>query len=349
MKNFSWNFLIVIFLLCSGFFPGQNRNGSTEIKSKTDYTHQKSKVVFPQTLLGFTRERLVAYSENFSDIGATYKLKIGKKLTTMSIYVYPADVSNENLREQFLSFNTVVNRNGLQEQVLKPEFIKIPSEKVIINGIKTVFDYNLMMPDFMKGQKEQINKSLFSVYDCGKWNIKFRITSESYDEARLEDVEKLLLVAFNPLKIAEENKLPESDAPNIVISKTAQRDSLMLQSTIVEAQAKIKWLGENKPAAELLTGLSDFELASHEFAIGEKLKFYAENKGKLDSSPDTDFYFTNLQNITDNGYLKDFIYDQTYGVVIYSEGESRKQKYLDYLKTYNITEEFREMMYKIYY
>ena len=343
------NTFLIIFLFMFGSLTAQNKNGPREIKSEKDYIHQKTKVVFPKTLLGFQRVRLVSYDQMGNDVGGSYQLKIGKKVTTMSIYIYPADISSENLRDQFLSFNVAVNKNALNEQVLKPEFVKIKSEKAIVNGIKTFFDYNLMIPDFMKGQKEQINKSMFSVYDCGKWNIKFRITSESYDEFRLNHVEKLLLALFNPLKIAEENSLEEGGAPKIIISKTAQRDSLMVKSTIAEADSKVEWLNKNKSVAELSTGLSDFDLEAHEYAIMEKLKFYNENKANLAESFATNEYFTGLQKIYDNGYLKDFIYSQTFGVVDFPEGESRSIAYKNFLTTNNISEDVRELMYKIYY
>ncbi|TXF75906.1 hypothetical protein [Chryseobacterium sp.] len=201
----------------------------------------------------------------------------------------------------------------------------------------------------MKGQKEQFNKSLFSLYDCGKWNIKIRITSENQDEARLLQLEKLFLASFNPVKIAEDHKITGETGPNIIISKTAQSDSLMLKATIAEAYAKIEWLNKNKPVPELSTGLSDFEMASHEFSVAEKIKFYKENKDKLAGSPETTTYFENLLKIIDNGYLKDFIWSQTGGVVDFPEDIVRRQQYDGFLKQNNIPKEIDEVMYRIYF
>jgi hypothetical protein len=85
----------------------------------------------------------------------------------------------------------------------------------------------------------------------------------------------------------------------------------MLKLTIVEAQAKKNWLGENKKDLELMMGLSDFEIDSHVFSLTEKLKFYQENKDKLEEAEITKKYFENPQLIFDNGFLKDYIYKKT--------------------------------------
>ncbi|MBW8361821.1 MAG: hypothetical protein K0M56_06480 [Kaistella sp.] len=348
MKTILVRFLMGILLASSVLHYGQGTFEPVEIQSSTDYIHQKTKVVFPKTLHGFKRSRVVVYDQNRSNVGSSYKMKIDKKLTTVSVYLYPAEVSNDNLRDQFLAFNIAVNRNATNEQALKPELVKINSGTVILNGIITVFDYNLIVPDFMKGQKEQSNKSLFSLYDCGKWNIKIRITSENQNQEKLLQLEKLFLASFNPTKIAEDHRITGRKRPNIIISKTAQSDSLLLKSTIAEANAKIDWLDKNKSAAELSTGLSDFEMESQEFAIAEKIKFYKENKDKLSGSPETTAYFEDLQKIIDNGHLKDLIWTLTGGVVDFPEGAARKHRYDEFVKQNNIARKVEEIMYRVY-
>ncbi|MFC4162314.1 hypothetical protein ACFOWU_01510 [Epilithonimonas zeae] len=63
----------------------------------------------------------------------------------------------------------------------------------------------------------------------------------------------------------------------------------------------------------------------------------------------TKIYFESLQKIVDKGFLKDFIYSQTFGVVIYPDGENRKNLYSDFIKQNNIPEDVIELMYRIYY
>ncbi len=339
---------IFLFIVLYNFCFSQQRNQPLEIKSNTGFTH-KTGVIFPKEWNGFKRDRLVSYDKNNDNVGATYYFKANKKITNISIYIYPADVSNENLRDQFLSFKTIVNRNATNHPEISPEFVKLKSEKVIVNGLKSYFDYNIIVPDFMKGQKDQNNKSLFSVYDCGKWNVKFRVSVENGDFERVKQLENTLMASFDPVKIAEKNAIESGKNAEILISKTAQRDSLMLKSTIEEAEVKKEWLNTNKSIAELSTGFSDFEIESYIDAIQHKLRFYNENKDKVTGSEATKNYFENLQKIVDNGFLKDFIYSQTFGIVIYPDGENRKNLYSDFIKQNNIPENIIELMYKIYY
>lgn len=340
--------LLFLFILIHSFCVSQQRNQPLEIKSNTDFMH-KTGVVFPKEWNGFKRDRLVSYDEKNNNIGVTYYFKANKLVTNVSIYIYPADVSNDNLRDQFLAFKTVVNRNATNHPEIFREFIKLKSEKVIVNGLKSYFDYNIIVPDFMKGQKDQNNKSLFSVYDCGKWNVKFRVSVENGDFERVKQLENALLASFEPIKIAEKYQIEDGKNAKIIISKTAQRDSLMLKSTIVEAETKKEWLNNNKSIAELSSGFSDFEIESFTEAIKNKIKFYNENKDAIAGSEVTKNYFENLQKIVDNGFLKDYIYAQTFGIVIYPEGEDRKNTYDAFINQNNIPEDISELLYQIYY
>lgn len=347
MKNTKLFFLLSIFV--SSFFLSQVRKQPLEIKSKTDFTHSSTKSVFPETLLGYKRKLLVSYDEKNYNIGSSYELKEGKKTSIISVYLYPAEVSNENLREQYASFTVAIDRNSQNKPVLKPEMIQLKSENAIVNGIMTVFPYQTLLPDFFKGVKTQDHQSLLSVYDAGKWNIKFRVTSEFEDSDRLRVIERSLVDYFKPIAIAEAFSLKNSGTPDIVISKTAQRDSLMLKSTIAEAEAKKNWLGENKTEAELMLGLSDFEMDSHVFALKEKLNFYKENKGKLEETEPTRKYFESLELIFDNGFMEDYIFKKSFGVVKYPEGESRRAVYNEFIQKHEIPEEVDELLFKIYF
>lgn len=340
-------FLFLIVLICN-FCYSQQRNNPVVIKSKADFTH-KTGVVFPKEWNAYKRDKLISYDVNNYNLGATYYLKANKKVTNISVYIYPAEVSNDDLREQFLSFKTVAKNNAINDPEVLPEFVKLKSDKVIVNGIKSYFDYHLIIPDFMKGEKEQKNKSLFSVYACGNWNIKFRISTEDGDFDKIKELESDLIAYFEPTGIAERNLLESGKDSKILISQMAQRDSLMLKASIEEALAKKEWLSNHKTIAELSAGFNDFEIESHIEAIQHKLRFYNENKDKLKGNNETISYFENLQKIIDNGFLKDFIYSQTFGVVIYPDGENRKISYSDFIKQNNIPENIIELMYRIYY
>lgn len=317
---------------------------------KEDYIHVFSKFSFPENWQGFNREELVSYDQKNYNIGSTYLLKEGKKIVAkINIYIYPSEATNENLREQFNAFKTVINRNATNVPILIPEFVKLKSDKIVVSGIRCSFDYNIMIPDFFKGQKEQKNSSLFSLYDCGLWNIKFRMTSEKYDATKLKEFEQSFVNSFKLLEIADNNAFDNKTKVNIVISKTAQRDSLMLKSIIKEAEAKKEWLSKNKSINELSSGVNDFDIEASVYALEELVKFYETNKDKWTATDETKQYLEEISRIVKSNKTKDFVYDRTEGVVIYDEGEKNKSDYYDFKLKSDINEATKELMYKIYY
>ena len=338
-------FFIIPFLSFS-----QMREKPLLFSHKGEYIHTFSKFAFPDYWQGFNREELVSYDQKNYNIGSTYLLKDGKKLVAkINIYIYPSEATNENLREQFNAFKIAVNRNATNAPNLIPEFLKLENEKVAVSGIRSVFDYNLMIPDFFKGQKEQKNTSLFSLYDCGVWNIKFRMTSEKLDASKLKDFEQSFVNSFKLLEVAKNNAFDDKTKVNIVISKTAQRDSLMLKSIITEAEAKKEWLSKNKSINELSSGINDFNIEASIYALDELVKFYEANKNKWTATDETKQYLEEISRIVKANKTKDFIYDRTEGVVIYDEGEKNKSDYFDFKLKNNINEALKELMYKIYY
>lgn len=341
---------ILLFFIIPFLSFSQMREKPLLFSHKGEYVHVYSKFSFPENWRGFNREELVSFDQKNYNIGSTYLLKEGKKnVAKINIYIYPSEATNENLREQFNAFKIVVNRNATNNPSLTPEFVKLKNDKVVVSGIKCIFDYNLMIPDFFKGEKEQKNKSLFSLYDCGAWNIKFRMTSETYDATKLKEFEQSFVNSFKLLEITENNIFGNKTKVNIVISKTAQRDSLMLKSIIAEAEAKKAWLSKNKSINELSTGINDFEIEAHVFALEEMMKFYEENKNKWEATNETKQYLEEISRILKAGKTKDFIYERTEGVINYSEGEKNKDSYFDFKLKNDINEPAKEILYKIYY
>ena len=341
---------LLFFLIIPLLSFSQMREKPVLFPHKGDYIHVFSKFSFPESWRGFNREELVSYDQKNYNIGSTYLLKEGKKIVAkINIYIYPSEATNENLREQFNAFKIVVNRNATNAPNLIPEFVKLKSDKIVVSGIRSSFDYNIMIPDFFKGQKEQKNSSMFSLYDCGLWNIKFRMTSEKYDATKLKEFEQSFVNSFKLLEIADNNAFDNKTKVNIVISKTAQRDSLMLKSIITEAEAKKEWLSKNKSINELSSGVNDFDIEASVYALEELVKFYETNKDKWTATDETKQYLEEISRIVKSNKIKDFVYDRTEGVVIYDEGEKNKSDYYDFKLKSDINEATKELMYKIYY
>ena len=341
---------LLFFLIIPLLSFSQMREKPVLFSHKGDYIHVFSKFSFPESWRGFNREELVSYDQKNYNIGSTYLLKEGKKIVAkINIYIYPSEATNENLREQFNAFKIVVNRNATNAPNLIPEFVKLKSDKIVVSGIRSSFDYNIMIPDFFKGQKEQKNSSMFSLYDCGLWNIKFRMTSEKYDATKLKEFEQSFVNSFKLLEIADNNAFDNKTKVNIVISKTAQRDSLMLKSIITEAEAKKEWLSKNKSINELSSGVNDFDIEASVYALEELVKFYETNKDKWTATDETKQYLEEISRIVKSNKIKDFVYDRTEGVVIYDEGEKNKSDYYDFKLKSDINEATKELMYKIYY
>lgn len=343
--------LLLVFLLLSAILFSQQRKSPTDLKVKGDFTHPSTSVVFPALWSGFQRESVYSYDLQNNHLAIGYvQQKDKKNRTAITLYIYPKkSIDNQILRDSFSAYEYALNQNSNKGTDLKPSFGSISNDQVKIHYIYSIFDHSMGSPDFFRGTKYTAKQSLLSIYECGGWSFKIRVSSDDMTKDQLAELKDKIENYFELLSIATKRPLPIEKTPDIILSPVVKRDSMMMNSTIAAAQSKIEWLGKNLEKRELLTGFNDMKIESEVYAIEKMLEFYKTHEKDWPMHDDTKKYFTEMLRIADNDRIKDHIYDKYNGLINYEEGFSKKDDYIQFKIDKDISENTNELFYKIFY
>jgi hypothetical protein len=291
-------FIVVLFLTVQ-VVNAQSTGKPRVLVVKGDYTHSKTKKIFPKHLAGHERQRIYSFDRDKSNIGVTYKSQDGT--TLVSVYLYPTDEGSEDrLRHEYMSALSEIflaSRKGITTNQAPTSYVR---DGYKINGIKAeVTD--------VKNQ----SRSHLAVFECGEWFFKLRVASSSLDSIGVVKLERSILDAFEPSELVKQSRL-NSDA-SIYLAPAAFADSLMLVSAMGSAFKKVQWARENVDSLERAAGFPSLYLELHveslkEFARQEKVR--EEIRKKWTRQPSTDEFMFELNSIIESGYLREFIMDQ---------------------------------------
>ena len=279
--------LAIVTLLSSTCYP---QFYGKKIKCKNqDYVHKKTGVTFPVELDRFSRGSLYAFDRKKENIGINYS---DDSLKT-TVYVYPVqDGYEDRLRRSFLNcLMSIVVSEKSEGKGFEIEYTSFRSGNRRIHGYRSFFPY-------------QGKKSLISLYECGHWWLKFRLTNEYFGEDSLIAIEERMRAKVDAAKLIESN--PLGHKVSIYFQKTAFRDSLMLGCVMGGAFEKAKWLDENIDSLEMEAGIPSVYLEYYEAGFNGMLKFADENPD-LSSTPQTKAMIESLRAVANAGYLREFI------------------------------------------
>jgi hypothetical protein len=294
------SFIILIGLTCQA----QELMNPKKIKFKGGFVHTFSKTIFPQTLeTDFELTEVYAFDKGMQNIGVTYEKKTEPKCK-LNIYVYPAgDGTEDRLRTEYLnSIQSVANLtdNGLGATQYPVKF----------NGKK--YDCNGFKAEFKSNNKENSN---LSVYECGNWFLKLRLTTNEKDSIQISRLEKKALETIDPSRLTEQNKLnPKAD---IYFAKIAFQDSILLGSAMGSAYKKLEWIMDNIPEKERASGFPGHYLEMQLASFNEFVAF--EKKYNYKKSEFTQNYLNQINSLIDSGYLDEFIMEEFSMVMIVPE------------------------------
>ncbi len=274
-----------------------------KIKSKSDYIHSATGFIFPLTIDQFNRADIYAFDKKKQNVGITYKTE--DLNTTVSIYLYPAGAGTEDrLRNEYLkSMQSVANisDNGVHAEQFA---VSYKNGDYKVNGFKA----NI---------KDTDKNSSLSVFECGTWFFKIRISSEFLDTNEMKQTEQKILDLNKPTRLVEKFHLnPKAD---ISFSKTAFVDSVMLGSAMGSAYKKIEWIFENVDSLERASGFPGLYLDMQVAALMELVTF-EERFPDYSKTEFTDRYLKELNSIIDNGFLEEFVIEQFDMILIIPEG-----------------------------
>ena len=340
IKNLIQALFAVILLLTSQAAFAQSTGSPRVLPVKGTYTHAQTETEFPKSLVGYERRGLYSFDRNKSNIGATYKSQKGE--TIVSVYLYPAgEGSEDRLKNEYLAALQEIATSTRKGITANQGLTSHKKDGYKVNGIRAA------VTDVKTNSKSHI-----SVFECGKWFFKLRITSEVLDSTGISNLEGEILDEFTPTELVKQD--PFDSKASVYFAPAAFADSLMLVSAMGGAFKKVQWALENVDSLERSAGFPGLYLELHveslkEFARQEQVKH--EVRRKWARTQRTTEYLSELNEIIESGYLREFIMEQYVMIMIVPENvkldfESYQQWKLTHPIRINLNERFYVISYK---
>lgn len=300
--------ITISFLLLFAFqVQSQDRKTPKKLKVNGEYVHPKTDTKFPVEFENYKRIDVYSFDKKDENIGVTYDNEVNDKKTTISIYLYPSnEASEDRLRIEYSnSMQSIANysKEGINAT---QKLIRKIGDKYICNGIKAE----------MKNDKKDFTR--LSLYECGTWFYKIRLTTNHLDSIQSEDIENKILEKFEPTRLCGIKKL--NTKADVYFAKAAFRDSIMLGSVMGGAFKKINWAIENVKENERASGFPGLYIDLQIESIKEFLKFQERYKYKKTEA--TEEYLKELNSIIESGFINEFLMEQYQMLLIVPENRN---------------------------
>lgn len=281
--------ILPLFLLISISSFSQLRTSPKKLKYKDVFFHSETKTEFPKNIDEFNLIDAYSFDKKDENIGVTYE----KQNTKINIYLYPDKIGNEGrLRNEFLTVYNVIFNNDIDVKNLK--LLNYKGADYTCNGVRGI------------SKNSNNENSLLTIFECGTWMFKIRITSSELDNKNLIDLETKIINKIDPSRLTGLKlfKLKGS----ITFTNAAIKDSTMLVSTMAYTFKKFEWLIKNLDEREKYSGFQDLYIDMHKEALKQFVLY--EYKHKYSSKEETKEYLKNLNKIIDSPFLNEFLMEQ---------------------------------------
>lgn len=306
MKGFSKQLLILVLTTTVGLCcNAQTYSQPKKINVKGDYVHSQTQLIFPVKIDDYERQDIYSFDKKKTNVGITYENQKTSGKTTLSIYLYPAGSGTDGrLRDEYLfSLQSIANVSDKGVRAIQ-NYVFFKKDGFKING------YNAWIVN-----KSNLTKSVLTVYECGKWFFKIRITTDILDSLGIDSLKNKILDLFQPTILVKNSPLnPKAD---IHFAKAAFRDSIMLGSAMGSALKKLEWALDNVDSLERASGFPDLYIGMHIEALKAFANF--EKEHNFSKSQTTSDYLKELNSIINAGFLKEFIMQQYSMIMITPE------------------------------
>jgi len=277
---------------------GQTKN----IRFKNEYTHPATKTVFPKLLFDYKLEEVTAFDKEKTNVCIQYKDQTANENTVIDIYIYPAFSGYDGrLREEYSNSLIAINYYSKQKREFNCQLVRIENDEFIVNGLKSTFI------------TDEKNRSQLSIYECGTWFFKTRITSDILTLDQISDLEKEISLKYNPADLTKLKPLNLKGKVNY--GKLAFKDTLLLASTMTSSFKKFEWAIHNVSEKEKKSGFPDLYLGMHVAAIKKFVDFEQEYKDSKEKKTlniarvgvETGKYLDDLRLLINAGFLEEYI------------------------------------------
>lgn len=288
-----------------------------KIKIEGDYIHFQTELTFPENISDFKRKEITSFDEKNENIGVTYDLYDKNIFSEFTIYIYPAGAATESrlTQQYFASLQSIANVASKEVDAIQ-EVLPYQKDGYRVNGLFAKID-------------DGKNKTSLTLFECGKWFLKYRITTNSSKADYMELLRDSLLKSFNPVDIVK--KHPVKPAATIYIAPAAMQDSLLVTTVMGNPLNRLKWINENVDSLERCSGFPNLYLESHSLPMKEMINWYEENKIKYPRKSWDNKYILSIKKIIESGFLNEFLMDQ-YSMLLITPKEDMKFRFEDYYK-----------------
>lgn len=261
-----------------------------------DYIHYKTKLTFPEHIFNFNREDITSFDEKTENVGVTYSSTDNNSTSNLTIYIYPAGSPTESrlTQQYFASLQSIANihNNGID---ITQSIIPYKKNNYAVQGL------------YAEINDKEVKTSL-TLFECGKWFLKYRISTNSKDENYMDTLRTKLLENFCPTEIVK--IAPVEPRTIIHLAPAALKDSLFVSSILENIKSRLKWINNNVDTLERCSGFPNLYLESHSGPMKDMVMWYEENKEKYQRESWDNEYILSTKKIIDNGFLNEFLMDE---------------------------------------
>lgn len=332
------NYTIVIFILFGvqvQIARGQDRASPKKIRVKGDYIHSFTNSIFQEQFETYRRQGVYSFNKENSNIGVVYEGQSGDIKTTISIYIYPANEASESrLRHEFLKSLQEI-ANSTSDGFGAIQFPVRYEGEYVCNGFKAV-----------NNQKQSEYNNL-TLYECGTWFLKIRLTTNELDSLQVAKIEKKIIEKYSPSDLT---KLKPLDTKSTVyFAKAAFADSLLMGSVMGSAFKKLEWANKNIKENEKASGFPDIYLEMQVESIKELLEFKKKHES-MKVGTASKKYLDEVTLLINSGFLAEFIMKQFNMILIVPDKQIFDfDGYEKWRQTNNLTLDLNNRYYVIAY
>ncbi len=333
MRTNSTIIISFLFIFYSIAINGQDLLTPKKIKAKGEYIHGQTMTIFPDNFDSYQRKDIYSFDKKETNIGVVYENL--QNQSSISIYVYPAGDGYEGrLRKEYQkSMQSIANfsDNGIHATHFA---VRHEGEKYICNGFKAIM------------AQEQHKYNSLTLFECGQWFLKVRITASGLDSVQIDSLERKIYSQYDPTRFTALN--PLDSVANVYFLKTAFRDSVLLGSAMGSAYKKIEWALENVKENERASGFPDLYLNLQVESIKAFMEF--QHRFNYKKSEFTKQYLNELQLISDAGFLAEYVMGQFGMILIIPQNTPSKYESYEKWKLSNkITVDLNQVFYVVSY
>ena len=269
-----------------------------KIKAKGDYVHALTSAVFPLQLGDYHRDGLYSYDKKKENVGGVYES--ANKRTSLSVYVYPARIGYDSrIHDEY---------SGLMQELADihggihatSDAVSYQNEGLKINGLRSTFSTT--------GKNESL-----TLYECGRWWFKMRITSSDLDTCQMSQLEQTVMDYFVPTNFVKNE--PLSVKFDVHVAPAVIDDSLMLCCVLGAIFGELQWVNDNVDSLERVSGFPSLYIEAHMAAIEGFVKAEKDHP-ELNGGKEIHHQLEQFNKIIENCFLEEYLFDQYFGWLI---------------------------------